>query len=113
MKPFYQHLISIESLIIELDQMDLSQEEKMHLSALIDSSLHHKILDVVLSQLREEDKQKFLLHLSRQEHDQLWELLNSRVDNIEDKIKRTADELKEELHKDIKEAKQKKDKGGK
>lgn len=113
MKSFYGHLISVESLIVELDQLDLSEEEKHHLAALIDSSLHHKILDAVLSELGEEEKQKFLFHLSRDEDEKLWELLNSKVDNIEDKIKKAAEDLKSELHKDIKEARQKKDKGEK
>lgn len=32
MKHFYQHLIEIESVSIELDQMDLSSEEKITFS---------------------------------------------------------------------------------
>ncbi len=85
--------------------MDLSQKEKTHLAHLLDSTLHHTILDAVLSELSEEDKKKFMEHLSREENDKIWELLNSKVDNIEEKIKKTAEELKREMHKDIKEAK--------
>lgn len=105
MKYFYSHLIEIESLIIELDKMSLSDEEKMHLSNLLDSSLHHTILDAVLSQLSDEDKGRFLNHLEKDDHIKIWQFLKKRVDNIEDKIKKAADSLMEELHDDIKKAK--------
>ncbi|OGE37201.1 hypothetical protein A3B45_05275 [Candidatus Daviesbacteria bacterium RIFCSPLOWO2_01_FULL_39_12] len=105
MKYFYSHLIEIESLIIELDKLDLSLEEKSHLSSLVDSSLHHTILDVVLSQLSEKDKKVFLNHLQKNEHDKIWQFLSSKVDKIEEKIINAAEELKKQLHKDIKDAK--------
>lgn len=104
MKRFYSHLISIESLIIELDKMDLSEKERIHLAELIDANLHHTIMDAILSHLPEEDKRLFLKHLHDDDHDKVWELLNKRVDNIEDKIKQAAESLKTEMHKDIKEA---------
>lgn len=107
MKYFYSYLIQIESLVIELDKMSLSDEEKMHLSNLLDSSLHHTILDAVLSELSEEDKRIFLNHLEKDDHTKIWQFLKKRVDNIEDKIKKAADSLMEELHKDIKKARRK------
>ena len=109
MKYFYSHLIEIESIVIELDKMDLTKEQKIHLAGLIDSSLHHTVLDAVLSELAPQDKKVFLKHLEENDHSKIWEFLNSHVDKIEDKIKKTADDLKQELHKDIKEAKEKKD----
>lgn len=104
MKQFYTHLIEIESLIIELDKMSLSDEEKIHLSNLLDSSLHHTILDAVLSELSDEDKRIFLNYLQKDDHNKIWKLLNEKVDNIEDKIKKCADDLKDQLKKDIREA---------
>ena len=68
---------------------------------MVQENLHHAVLDAVLSELSEKDKQKFLNHLSKGEDEEIWKLLNSRVDNIEDKIKVTADDLRKELHKDI------------
>lgn len=104
-KHFYTHLVEIDSLIIELDSMDLSAEEKLHLAQLVDSNLHHTVLDAILSELGDEDKEKFIKHLNSDEHEKIWEILNQRVDNIEDKIKSAAEQLKSELHKDINEAK--------
>ena len=102
---FYTHLIEIESVMEELDKMDLSKEEKMHLSKLLDSSLHHTILDAIFSQLNEEDKKVFASHLKENKQDKIWKFLNEKIDNVEDKIKLAAKDLKKELHKDLKEAK--------
>lgn len=102
---FYTHLIEIESIIVELDKLDLSEEQKTHLAGLIDSSLHHTILDAVLSELSPQDKIVFLNHLQENDHSKIWKFLNEKVENIEDKIKKTAGDLKKELHEDLKEAK--------
>lgn len=105
MKQFYSHLIEIESIIVELDKMDLTDEQKLHLAGLIDSSLHHTVLDAVLSELSDADKQIFLNHLKEDSHSKIWQFLNEKVDNIEDKIKKAAEDLVKEMHEDIKKAK--------
>lgn len=105
---FYSHLIEIESIIIELDKFDLSMEQKVHLSNLIDSSLHHIVLDAVLSELTPTDKKVFLNHLKEDDHSKIWQFLDGKVDKIEDKIKKVAEDLKVELHQDLKKAKDKK-----
>jgi len=53
-------------------------------------------------------KKEFLQHVTSDNHDKVWELLNNKVDHIEEKIQTAAEELKRELHKDIQEAKEKK-----
>ena len=105
MKYFYSHLIEIELLTLKLDELDLSKEEKLHLAKLLDSSLHHTILDAIFSELSEEDKRVFAQLLSSEDHNKIWEFLNNRVEKVEDKIKKAADDLKDELHKDLKEVK--------
>lgn len=105
MKNFYTHLIEVESIIIELDKMDLSDEQKLKLASLIDSSLHHTILDAILSQLNEEDKKVLLKYVDEGDNDNIWKFLNEKVDNIEVKVKKAAEDLKVELHQDLKEVK--------
>lgn len=100
-KHFYSHLIEYESLTVELNKLNLSDEEHSHLLELAELSLHNAILDVILSELSEEDKRTFLSHLASDDHDRVWKLLNEKVDNIEEKIKNAAHSLKAELHKDI------------
>lgn len=105
MKYFYSHLIEIESILVELDKLDLKDEQKVHLTSLIDSSLHHTILDAILSQLSDSDKRVFMSHVTNKKEKEIWELLNSRVDKVEEKIKKAAQELKTKMHEDIKELK--------
>lgn len=105
-KYFFSHLVEIESLSMELDKLDLTDEQKLHLADLIDSSLHHIILDTILSQLSEEDKRLFLKHVHEDDHDKIWQFLNDKVENIEEKIKKAAEGLVKEMHEDIKKAKE-------
>ena len=104
-KHFYHQIIEIDSLFIEMDDLEFNEEERKHLSQLIDANLHHSLLSVILSELNDEDKKLFLHHLAREEDSKIWDLLNNRVDRIEDKIKDAAEEVKKELHEDISEAK--------
>ena len=104
-KYFYTHIIDTSTLSLELGDMDLTQQERVHLISLIDSSIHHEILDLILSELKPSDKKTFLAHLASEDHDKVWKFLNQKVDNIEEKIKKTAEDLKKELHKDIREVK--------
>lgn len=104
MKYFYSHLIEIDAIIVELDKLDLTDDQKHHLAKLVDSSLHHTVLDSILSELSDKDKKDFLQHLNENDHEKIWKFLNERVDNIEEKIKKTAEDLKVQLHKDIKKA---------
>jgi hypothetical protein len=105
-KHFYHDIIEIDSVFVELDSFDFSDDEKQHLGKLVDANLHHTILDAILSELNETDKKQFLNHLQNDEQREIWELLNSRVEKIEDKIKQAAEEVKKELHEDIKEARE-------
>lgn len=107
-KYFYSHLVDIQSIIVELDKLDLSDKERIHLAQLVDSSLHHTILDAIMSELSEEDKRVFINHLKEGDNKKTMDHLSDKIDHIEDKIKAAADDLKKDLHKDIKEAKEKK-----
>jgi len=106
-KYFYTHIIDTSILSLELGEMDLTPSERIHLISLIDSNIHHAILDLILSELNPLDKKTFLAHLASENHNKIWKLLNEKVENIEEKIKKTAEDLKKELHKDIEGIKQK------
>lgn len=105
MKYFYSHLIELEPLTSELDQMDLSSEEKIYLSQLVDANVHQAVLDAIFSQLSAQEKIIFIEHLRDDDHSKLWKLLNKRVEAIEDKIKQAVHEVKKDLYQDLEEAK--------
>lgn len=102
---FYSHLVETSIISLELGDLDLSKDERIHLIQLAEDNIHHAILDAILSELSEEDKKIFLHHLSKDDHDKVWEHLRQKIENIEEKIKNAAESIKKELHRDIKKAK--------
>lgn len=103
---FYTKIVRKDILIEELETLTLNSEEKMHLSALIDSSLHHAILDEVLSNLSDDDKKLFLKMLSEEkDHEKVLEFLKEKIEDIEAKIQKVSDQLIKAMHEDVKEAK--------
>lgn len=106
-KQFYSHIVEVDSLYIALEGLSISPTEKEHLMHLIDSNLYHTIMDAIMSELSEDDKKIFLEHLATEDHAKTMDFLQKRIANIEDKIKKTADDLMQELHEDIKETKKK------
>ena len=104
-KYFYSHIVETSSISLALADLDMTSEERLHLLSLVESNIHHAILDTILSELTPEDKKKFLEHLSEEDHERIWKFLNERVEGIEEKIRKTAEDLKTQLHKDVEESK--------
>lgn len=104
-KHFYTHIIEIDSVFTELDLMDLKKGERTELILIIESSVHHMVLDTVLSALSEKDKKIFLTHLATDNHGEIWKLLQEKVRKPEEKIRKAVDKLKREFHSDIQKAK--------
>lgn len=100
-KHFYHSVVETSSISLALAEMDMTNEERKHLIDLVEENLHHAVLDAVLSELSDRDKQEFMELFAKGDDEKVWKLLRERVDHIEDKIKTTADDLKKELHKDI------------
>lgn len=108
MKYFYHKIITVESLIIELDGMGLSESQKLHLGRLIDSTIHHTVMDLILTKLPQDDHGRFVSYLKENpESEIIMEFLTERIDNIEVDIILAVENLKKEMLKDMKEAKTK------
>ena len=105
MKPqFYSHLVQID-IEQDLESIELTRQEKQELIKIAHSNLHHAILDAILSELSEKDKRTFLSHLADNDHDKTWKHLNTKIEGVEEKIQKTAENLKRELQKDIQKVK--------
>lgn len=102
MKTFYAHLVETEIIERELDSLDLTTEEKNDLMHHVHTSVHYKVLDVVLSDLSEEDKKTFLEHLKKENHEDLWSHLFAHTKDIEEQIKKVGNSLVSEFAIDIK-----------
>ena len=102
-KLFYSHLVTIDSLVTQLDQLEVTQDEKAHLIEIAASSIHYSILDTALSNLSGEDKKTFMMHINSNDHGEAWKFLKKKATGIDKKIKQKAEDLKKEFKKDIKE----------
>lgn len=109
-KQFYHQVIETDSIVVILNEMELSDQEKIHLSHIMESSLHHAILDAILSELSVSDKKLFLKELANDDHDAVWKFLKEKIDKIEEKVIKVSDDLKKELHEDVKKVKNDKEK---
>lgn len=109
-KQFYHTVVQTDSITVILSEMDLSDQERVHLSHIMESSLHHAILDAILSELSATDKKLFLKELANDDHDAVWKFLKDKIDGIEDRIVKVSDDLKKELHEDVKKVKNDKEK---
>lgn len=106
-KHFYTHLIEIDSVYTELDTLPLHKHEKDELIEIVHSTIHHVVIDTILSELTEEDKKTFLNHIHAENHDAIWKLLNEKTQESEKKIRLSIENLKKELHQDIDETRKK------
>lgn len=104
-KHFYSHLVETSLISLDLGDIEMTKDERKHLIDLAHAQLHHVVMDAILSELSESDKKRFLSHVARDEHDKVWKLLDEKVENVEEKIKKAAEDLKKELHRDLKKAK--------
>lgn len=107
-KHFYMHLIETTDITLELANLEISKEERVHLLSLIDANIHIAVMEAVLSELPKEDKRHFLKNLSLNDHDKTWLHLRQKNKDIEEKIKKVIDNTLKELLKDVSESKDQK-----
>jgi hypothetical protein len=109
-KIFYDHLIRIEEVIVELDGDSLEATEKEELISLIDDTFHHHTLNLILSQLPPEHHEKFLSRFHEAPHDpELLAFLKETIkDDVEELIRTEAAKIKKEILEDIKKSRRKK-----
>jgi hypothetical protein len=108
---FYSNLITLEPVVLRLSELSLTADEKKELLNISEENLHYILMDLVLTELSDDDKKIFFLHLTVEKHEPLWEFLHSKIDQVEDKIKKAADDFIASLNKDILESHRKEKKG--
>jgi hypothetical protein len=106
-KTFYHHLISTEDIEIELNNLGLPEHERIELLEIAENAIHYTIIDIVLSELKEEDKKTFLEHHTIGNHETTLRFLKNRIDDLETRVKESAEILKNNFIKDILELKNK------
>lgn len=107
-KHFYSHLTPIDNIVLELNNIEVSEDEKTHLITIVSTNIHYSVLDTVLSDLTTEDKKSFLKHIENDNHQKTWEFLKEKIENAEEKIKKSGEKIIKEFLKDIQTAKKQK-----
>lgn len=102
---FYTHLVEVEEIYLEIEKLEITKGNKKYLSTLVESSVHHTIVNAVLSELPNDQKKLVINHLLKKNHHGVWKVIGPKKDLVENKIKKTFKELKNEILKDIKDSK--------
>jgi len=103
-KIFYDHLIILDEVEVEINNLELEQDEKEELHNLIEETLHHRVLSRVLEVLPKQHHEGFLVEFKKRPHDgALIDYINERIDeSVEKHVSEEIDKLKQELLKDLK-----------
>lgn len=106
MKHFYTHIVDLDDVHKELDILEISDDEKNHLILMIESSMNHAVIEALLTELEGDHKHSFLMHISNDDHDNIWKTLKEGHKDPEKRIMEAVQELKDEFLSDIKNAKE-------
>ena len=93
-------LYSYEEIIAQLDGLD--SEELAELIKIIDETLRHHTLDLILTHLPNQHHEEFLIKFNSDPHDQtLLDYLKIHIPDIEPKLKDHTSKIKAEILRDI------------
>lgn len=108
-KVFYDHLVLIEEVVMELDTHELDPNDREELIRLADENLHHQVLDLILKELPKTKHEFFLDHFQKAPEDEkLLHYLRREIgEEIEERIKVEAAKVKKEILAEIKRTKKK------
>ena len=100
-KYFYSETVDFSWVLAELGNLDITEGEKKELVDIAHAHLHQIIQDAILSELSERDKKIFLANLEYENHERTWKHLNEKVEKVEEKIMKAAEDLKRNLRSDL------------
>lgn len=105
-KVFYDHLIILEKLEVALSSQDLSGKEKEEIHQMIDESIHFHMMTKILDRLPRQHHKDFLDRFHKTpHHEDLLKFLKEKIINIEDLIRKEAEDLEKLFLKDIRSTK--------
>ena len=104
-KIFYDHLVVLEEVTTILKTYQLSNDEHEEIVELMNKTIHHEVLSVILKKLPAEKHKDFLKMFHVAPHDvKLLDFLKNEIENIEEEIKTVAEKVKKEFLVEIKRA---------
>lgn len=101
-KHFYSHLVESTHLTLEIANLEVDNNQRVHLLSLVEANIHTTVVSTVLSNLKPEDKKIFLKNLSEENHEKTWQHISSRLTNAKDLIEKAINDVTKELLEDVK-----------
>jgi len=102
MSVFYDHLVGLDDIHNEILEFDLPTRQHYHLLQIVDSTLHHEVLNVILLEIPVAVHEHFLVEFNNRPDDPAHlDYLKLFRPNIEDKIREAADGTKTRLIQEI------------
>lgn len=98
MKYFFEEITEIKIINPKLQELEFDEEEIEYLLSLARSIAHHKVIDMILTELEESHKESFLERLA--ENHKWKELalnLKNQIKDFEGKVAEKVREVEEEL----------------
>lgn len=108
-KIFYDHLTITEEITSTLNSYSMSGDERKELEELIGQTVHHEVLNTILTHLPKEKHEDFLTKFHAAPHDkELLDYLKKEIKiDIEKEIKLQAKKIRKEILEEIKRANKK------
>jgi hypothetical protein len=98
MKYIFEEITRTETIYRLIDETCETQADKDHLVTVVKDTVHHKLVDMVLDELTDEQKLHFLEHIDDEAaHPTLLETLKKWVVDFETKLSSKAKEAEDEL----------------
>jgi len=101
-KFFYRSLIQIDEFNNIFEKEELAVEEKEELVLMVKDTIHHRVVETVLTHLPEEYHKEFLKTFTKKPDDEgILNALKEKVEDIEEKIKEAVEQAKSEILTDL------------
>ena len=96
---FYDHLIDLEKIHEKLDGYELTNTEKADLLQLIDETIHHEVMNVILTHMPKEHHEDFLDRFSQAPHQKkhITYIAQTANINIQDAVETIVISVMEDL----------------
>lgn len=102
-KLFYDHLIVLEEVEIQIASSNLDRKEKGEIQQMIEELVHYRVMAKILDHLPRQHHKEFLKQFHKAPyHEGILQFLKEKLENIEALIKEEILTLEKELLADIK-----------
>ncbi|KKU09526.1 MAG: hypothetical protein UX13_C0038G0008 [Candidatus Woesebacteria bacterium GW2011_GWB1_45_5] len=104
-KLFFDHLIVLDQVEVEIRKSAKTKEEQEELWGLVDEIVSHKALDVILGRLHRDHHEQFLDIFHKNPHDEtlIFDYLKEKIgENVEDVLRQELGNVAFDLLREIK-----------